>query len=1707
MKFRFFLILFSLLAFKSFAQNQIVNYSPNDNLSITSFKVSFATHRVAINIAPSAETVIYDLFTGEELKRLQGDNSSGKSIHFDEDRSFLIVESETNVYIYNSINYTKLGEYKKPVICSSSFYSSELGKFLFLEPDVISYLDVLDGKKESYPRVNPGIYFNELIKYSKNNSVTGQLTNGELIFYKDFKEVAKINGFKIVDFAFGENNVAVLKEFERSKPAIEFFDFNGNSLSKENRFNDLFLNYSSYNLQSINDDVALYGAFNDISILTKEGNPYKYRFDTNFKNYQFIYGLGFAINYGKNLDIVDFEGRPLFKFYVNTIHNQSVIYEQSDSFNEDKFVQINEDEIFFSHSSGDKKTPVKLQNSYVNNYSLDENLLGFVTRDNAIQVWDTKLEKETLRIETTGAYPLLLAISKSDNILAACLRSENIINIYNLSTNKIEHTLPFEDEVPTSIDLKNGWLAVGTSKGDYYTWKITNNTLTNELSKATGLGGFISSIKILDSEILIGGLGRIFTVPLTKSSLTNPTLYKGHESYIQDIITDKEKHFLLSSSIDGTLNLWDLKSSNLIETYILDSTWVNKLHFHKDFTISSNGPSSYGNVISKTELEKRMNNPRPELIIQSSNTTISSQLRFSPDGKLIASIDGKKIKVREVLTGFLISEFVTKQAVVNDFVFDSDGKSIIVASGKGIEFFDHVTGKSKKYLNYATRNRSIHLVEVFNKQNAIIATNIHGWHQPLFLHSNSGAYLGEIDINSSTEMDKLILNVKVSSDDKFIATYGSHYIKLFTVDDKLKTRQILAIPRKKEEVYNTYWNNIMDFSEDNNYFSYVEFDGNNSTIIYDIVNRKVVYNKPGKLSKFGKDQEILLMYGNTEIKLRNLNNEKDLFFQPKTSHIDLITAMAYDKNEELFATADAWGNIKIWNGKTGKTITEIDRFSNDVYASEISLKGDFIAYSNKNGIFLFNLKSFKTIRLKGNNYPYFGVFSKTKDFYYFRDGSNYMEIDLSTLKTQKLFDTGVDYKDASACQLSDDSELLFFEDKASGMLKIYDLKTREKIAEIDKANVSNYTGIASLQISGSTDYTLNGMGITKESDEELSIELFERNINSKKIKTFSHKRYIDLTSEFKDVNIKLNTAVNEVSQNKMLYAYQENYHLKVENLRTNQILYDKYIKGFNLKFGKFTKDNLYLILGFENGMIQVLSIKNFKVVKTFQGTLDDITKVDLNERFLMLLGANNKINVFDLTQDYKKVYSAAFIGDGEFVIINDQDYYYASKGAVKDLAFKKDINVYPFEQFDLYYNRPDKVANTLFELGIKQDNLSDAYYKAYLKRIKNIGFKEEQLSGEFHLPKLNIVNEIPVTINKDSLVISVLAKDDLYTLDRINVWINDVPIYGVKGKNVKQLNLKELQDDFKIALSPGSNKIQLSTTNSRGLESLKETIKVNCTQEDTKPALYLVSIGVSKYLNQDYNLEYAAKDALDISDYTESIKGEYSKIEITKLIDEEVTIENVLKVKDKLNQTNLSDVVIVFFAGHGILDSNFDYYLATHDIDFDNPSKRGLSYENLESLLDGIPARKKLLLMDACHSGEVDKDDIEKSNINNAENVIVTKRGAIVVKTKEDKVGLENSFELMQMLFADLRKGTGAMVISSAGGVEFAYEGEQWNNGVFTYALLQGLKSQESDANEDGKITVTELRDYVIENVYELTNGKQNPTSRKENLEFDFTVW
>ena len=86
-------------------------------------------------------------------------------------------------------------------------------------------------------------------------------------------------------------------------------------------------------------------------------------------------------------------------------------------------------------------------------------------------------------------------------------------------------------------------------------------------------------------------------------------------------------------------------------------------------------------------------------------------------------------------------------------------------------------------------------------------------------------------------------------------------------------------------------------------------------------------------------------------------------------------------------------------------------------------------------------------------------------------------------------------------------------------------------------------------------------------------------------------------------------------------------------------------------------------------------------------------------------------------------------------------------------------------------------------------------------------------------------------------------------------------------------------------------------------------------------------------------------------------------------------------------------------------------------------------------MLDGIKPIKKLFLMDSCHSGELDTDEYSvASNTTVKSNSVTFRNAGNVNAVSKSGFGMSQSAQLASELFADLRRGTGATIISSAGG-------------------------------------------------------------------------
>lgn len=463
------------------------------------------------------------------------------------------------------------------------------------------------------------------------------------------------------------------------------------------------------------------------------------------------------------------------------------------------------------------------------------------------------------------------------------------------------------------------------------------------------------------------------------------------------------------------------------------------------------------------------------------------------------------------------------------------------------------------------------------------------------------------------------------------------------------------------------------------------------------------------------------------------------------------------------------------------------------------------------------------------------------------------------------------------------------------------------------------------------------------------------------------------------------------------------------------------------------------------------------------------------------------------------------VGKDDYVVVTPDNYYMASKNALDAVSFRIGINLYPFEQFDLKLNRPDIIGD---RLGKSPQGLINAYKYLYKKRLRKMNFTEDMLGEDFHLPEIKVITQdIPLNTTKEVLKFTVKAVDSKYTLNRINVYVNDVPIYGFDGISVKDNKTQSIEKDIEATLMSGNNKVQVSVLNDKGVESLRSTFNIVYENEQTQGDLYVVTIGVSNYKDSSFNLKYAQKDARDIAATLEQSKLLYQKVHVKELTNSDVTKQNIIDLSTYLASAKPQDAVILFVAGHGVLDDQLDYFFATYDIDFNNPSENGVSYSVFEEILANVRSYRKLLIMDTCHSGELDKEEVEMEQSADVKEGDVTFRAAGAGVRQKEGFGMQNSVELMQEMFSDVRKGTGATVISSAGGAEYAMESDEWKNGLFTYCLLNGLKQKKADANFDGEINVSELREYVYNAVKTLSDGKQKPTARSENLSLDYRVW
>ena len=463
----------------------------------------------------------------------------------------------------------------------------------------------------------------------------------------------------------------------------------------------------------------------------------------------------------------------------------------------------------------------------------------------------------------------------------------------------------------------------------------------------------------------------------------------------------------------------------------------------------------------------------------------------------------------------------------------------------------------------------------------------------------------------------------------------------------------------------------------------------------------------------------------------------------------------------------------------------------------------------------------------------------------------------------------------------------------------------------------------------------------------------------------------------------------------------------------------------------------------------------------------------------------------DKVIDLFNVYSA----DRAYAMVMSGNYYMMPPGVIREIHFAKGFQTYSVSQFDLVLNRPDKV---LERIGMADASLKEMYKKAIARRMQKNGLDGDAVLKVDELQPLLIEGRNSVPSNTSSPVLPLKVNTSNKEVREFLLYINN---QLVEKARPSASNAAE----FIVALNEGVNNIELAYLTKKGIESLHERIEIKF--ESPTPIVskrYYIGIGVSDYADTERNLRYAAKDVQDIQ---EKFKKLDSSTVVNLYLDKQATKQQLLQIRELLAKTTIHDQVIISFSGHGVLDTAYNFYFATHDMNFKDPAGKGFSYSDIESLFENIPARKKLILIDACQSGSVEKELFsgEGSDKEGNDSVKTYSRGGIV-SGNQKKSELSSSIKLMQQYFADISKGKGAVVISASAGEENALESAEWKNGVFSFCFIQSVFEGKGDTNRDGHVSVSEVKEYMEKEVLRLTNGRQRPASRKENLEWDWWI-
>ena len=432
--------------------------------------------------------------------------------------------------------------------------------------------------------------------------------------------------------------------------------------------------------------------------------------------------------------------------------------------------------------------------------------------------------------------------------------------------------------------------------------------------------------------------------------------------------------------------------------------------------------------------------------------------------------------------------------------------------------------------------------------------------------------------------------------------------------------------------------------------------------------------------------------------------------------------------------------------------------------------------------------------------------------------------------------------------------------------------------------------------------------------------------------------------------------------------------------------------------------------------------------------------------FFTLYG-NGTIVLRDLRSG-KTVLTYLTMENGDWMAFTPDGLFDGSQGGIERVTFEKGGKTFALEQFAERFYRPGLVRQIM--QGADEDNAATTAPQnsagALLAQgappiVKIVSPQNGAAPGE----------KVEVTVQASAQNGGGVKAIRLYQNGRLvggpgqlrGIVVEAVPQNVESGTKTQK---------FSVLLAPGDNNLRAVAYSSTDLESKPDEIKLSFGGATQKPALHVLAVGINQYRDATMTLTYARPDAESLVQFFKESKNTslFARTSVTALMDEAATGEAIKKsLSDLAAQSKPEDVVFIYMAGHGETAApdqkgdddpnapqNF-YFLPSEMrqmIMKNRVRELGLSGAQINALIAKIPARKIVLVYDACKSGAA----IEGAT-----------RGA----------GDE------QQALAQLARAQGIYVLTASTAQQYAGEVKALGHGILTYALLEGLGGKAAGAD------------------------------------------